>query len=339
VTAYQGVRIADFSQGTAGPMAAMLLGDFAAEVVKVEPPGGDWAKDRPGYLAFNRNKQVVTLALESPTVRELIAGADVAIFDHAPGQLEALGLDGPTLTAAHPRLVHAWMPPYGTRGPWSQLPPRHSLLTALTATAFKQGAWEDRPIHLVLPLLWYGQAVMGAAAIGSALYERTRSGLGQSVTVSGLHGASEVSGPARLLEAPPLPRGIPPGANPRYRLYKCADGEWFFLGTLFTNFYQRALEVAGVGDLFDMLEADQVAAREMLDGIFASRTRAEWLTDLMAAGVPCAPVGRREAWFAGEVVREAGLRCEFEHPTLGKVAIPGPPAPMRARSWPTWARR
>src|SRR6186997_1748735 len=99
MSAYKGVRIVDFSQGVAGPMAAMLLGDFEAEVVKVEPPGGDRMKDHPGYLAWNRNKQVVTLDLarDAEAVRVLIAGADVAIFDHAPGALEALGLDGEAL--------------------------------------------------------------------------------------------------------------------------------------------------------------------------------------------------------------------------------------------------
>src|SRR6185369_4980829 len=146
----------------------------------------------------------------------------------------------------------------------------------------------------------YGQAVMGAAAIGSALYERGRSGLGQALTVSGLHGASEVSGPMRLLNVPPLPRGIPPGANPRYRLYQCADGEWFFLGTLFTNFYRKAFEVLGLEDAFEAFELDMLAARDLLEGIFLTRTRDEWLEALQANDVPCGPVRRREAWFAGE---------------------------------------
>ncbi len=334
MSAYKGLRIADFSQGVAGPMAAMLLGDFEAEVVKIEPPGGDRAKDRPGYQAFNRNKQVVTLDLETAdglaAARKLLAGADVAIFDLAPGRLEALGLDGATLTAAHPGLIHAWMPPYGTSGPWSQLSPHHSLLAGLTGTAFRQGAYADQPVHLVLPVLWYGQAVMGAAAIGSALYERTRSGLGQALTVSGLHGASEVSGPMRLLEQPPLPRGIPPGANPRYRLYQCLDGEWFFLGTLFTNFYRKAFEVLGLEDAFEALELDQLAARDLLVEMFATRTRDEWLEALQANDVPCAAVGSREAWFAGAVVGEAGLRKVLLHPTLGEVAIPEPPAKFSA---------
>src|SRR5213080_4485291 len=111
MSAYLGLRVVDFSQGIAGPMAAMLLGDFEAEVVKVEPPGGDRLKDDPGYLAWNRNKQVVGLDLDTAqglaAARELIAGADVAIFDHAPARLEALGLDAASLTQAHPALVHA----------------------------------------------------------------------------------------------------------------------------------------------------------------------------------------------------------------------------------------
>jgi crotonobetainyl-CoA:carnitine CoA-transferase CaiB-like acyl-CoA transferase len=328
MSAYRGLRIVDFSQGVAGPMAAMLLGDFEAGVVKVEPPGGDRLKDHPGYLAWNRNKQVVTLDLETAeglaAAKALIAGADVALFDAAPGRLEALGLDGPTLGAAHPSLIHAWMPPYGTTGAWSELPAHHSLLAGLTGVAFRQGAWGDQPIHLVLPIAWYSQAVLGAGAIGAALYERTRSGLGQSLTVSGLHGSAEAAPPSRILGEPPLPRGSPPGANPRYRLYQCADGEWFFLGTLFTNFYRKAFEVLGLEDAFDALEADMLAARDLLEGMFLSRTRDEWLEALRANDVPCAPIGRREAWFAGAAVAEGGLRAVLQHPTLGEVAMPAP---------------
>lgn len=355
MTAYQGLRIVDFSQGVAGPMAAMLLGDFGAEVVKVEPPDGDRLKDHPGYLAWNRNKQVVTLDLATPAgmtaALGLIEGADVAIFDAAPGRLEAQGLDAAPFKQTHPGLIHAWMPPYGTQGRWSQLPPHHNLLAGLTATAFRQGAYADQPIHFVLPLIWYGQAVMGAAAIGAALFERSRSGLGQAVTVSGLHGASEVAGGARMLDAEPLPRGIPPGSNPRYRLYQCADGEWFFLGTLFTNFYRKAFETLGLADAFEALELDQLAARDLLVEMFALRTRDEWLEALRANDVPCAPVRSREAWFAGDAVAEGGLRKVFAHPQLGEVAIPGPPAylsatpasiralPQAVSSLPVWAPR
>jgi crotonobetainyl-CoA:carnitine CoA-transferase CaiB-like acyl-CoA transferase len=355
VSAYAGVRILDFSQGVAGPMAAMLLGDFAAEVVKVEPPEGDRWKERPGYLAFNRNKQVLTLDLATPEdlaeARRLIAGTDIAIFDAAPGRLEALGLDAATLTAAHPALIHAWMPPYGTTGRWSGLPAHHDLLLGLTGIGFKQGAYADQPIHLNLPVLFYAQGVMGAAAMGAALFERTRSGRGQGIVVSGLNGAAEASGTSRALNIAPLPRGVPPGANPRYRLYQCADGEWFFLGTLFTNFYRKAFEALGLGDVFEVMELDMTAARDLLIEIFATRPRDEWLELLQANDVPCGPVGSREAWFAGEVIGEAGLRLTLQDPEKGEVAMPAPPArfsatpakvkalPQPIASPPAWAPR
>ncbi|THD63618.1 CoA transferase, partial [Phenylobacterium sp.] len=217
-------------------------------------------------------------------------------------------------------------PPYGVRGDWSRIPPHHSLLTALSGVAFRQGAYADQPIHLVLPLIWYGQGVLGASAIGAALLERSRSGKGQAVVVSGLNALSEVSGPVRVLEAPPLPRGQPLGASPSYRLYRCADGQWFFLGTLFANFYLKAFEAIGIADRWEDLAIDPLRAREALVAIFASRPRTEWLQILQDNGVPCAPVGSREAWFAGEAVAQGDLREVFRHPTLGEVAMPAPPA-------------
>jgi crotonobetainyl-CoA:carnitine CoA-transferase CaiB-like acyl-CoA transferase len=324
----------DFSQGVAGPMASMLMGDFEAEVVKIESPAGDRIRDQPGYLTFNRNKQVMRLDLgesvDLARAKALIALADVAIFDHAPGVLEPLGLDAETLTQAHPALIHVWMPPYGTSGSWSQLPPHHSLLTALSGVAFRQGAYGDQPIHLILPLLWYGQAVTGAASIGAALLERSRSGLGQAVTVSGLHGVAEVAGAVRVLGDPPLPRGAPLGAMPSYRLYQCADGGWFFLGTLFANFYAKAIEAVGLAAHWQDLAMDPLLARDTLAAVFARRPRDEWLRILKAAGVPCAPVGPREAWFSGTAIAEGGLRVTFEHPERGEVAMPQTPVKLLA---------
>jgi crotonobetainyl-CoA:carnitine CoA-transferase CaiB-like acyl-CoA transferase len=180
----------------------------------------------------------------SPPAKTLIAGADVALFSDPPGRLEALGLDGASLTAAHPALIHAWMPPYGTKGFWSGIPAAPQPALGDERRRLPAGVLFDQPVHLGLPLLWYGQGVLGASAIGAALLERSRSGQGQAVTVSGLHGLSEVSGPVRLLAAPPLPRGQPLGATPSYRLYQCGDGQWFFLGTLLRQLLPQGLRGA-----------------------------------------------------------------------------------------------
>jgi crotonobetainyl-CoA:carnitine CoA-transferase CaiB-like acyl-CoA transferase len=196
----------------------------------------------------------------------------------------------------------------------------------MSGVAFRQGAYGDQPIHLVLPLIWYGQGVLGASAIGAALLERQRSGKGQAVTVSGLNALSEVSGPVRVLAAPPLPRGQPLGASPSYRLYQCGDGQWFFLGCLFANFYLKCFECLGIADHFEELALDPLRARDVLMTAFRSRPRTEWLQILQDNGVPCAPVGSREAWFAGETVTGGDLRQVFPHPALGDVVIPAPPA-------------
>jgi crotonobetainyl-CoA:carnitine CoA-transferase CaiB-like acyl-CoA transferase len=334
MSAYRGVRIADFTQGVAGPMACMLLGDFEAEIVKVEPPGGDRLKDHPGYPAWNRNKRIVTLDLSDPAglgqARDLARAADIAVFDHPPGDLEALGLDAVTLREGAPHLIHVWMPPYGTPGRWSRMPPRHSLLAAASGIAFRQGAYGDSPIHLILPIGWYGQAVMAAGAMGAALYERGASGQGQAVTVSGLHGVSEVGGVVMVLDQPRLPRGAPQGASPSYRLYQCGDGQWFFMATLFMPFFRKAIDALGLGAHWETLVLNPLLALEVLEEVFRSQPRRHWLDLLGNAGVPCAPVGNRTDWFAGQAVRDAGLRLEFDDPVRGRLAMPGPPVRLSA---------
>jgi crotonobetainyl-CoA:carnitine CoA-transferase CaiB-like acyl-CoA transferase len=325
---YSGLRILDFTQGVAGPMATMHLGDLGAEVLKIEPSGGDHHRNAPGYLAFNRNKLVLRLDLDRPEdliqIKAMLAGADVAVFDDASDRLAAFGLSADILTATFPRLVHAWMPPFGTEGELSRFRADHSLLAAATGWGWRQGGEADQPVQLVIPIAWYGQAAMGAAAIGAAVFERSRSGRGQGLVISGLHGFAEVGAPIRILGEAPLPRAIPAGVNPRYRLYRCADGEFFFLGALFPNFYRKVFEALGFGDAADLLMVDDVGARTLLDELFATRPLAEWLALLQAGGVPCAPVGSREAWFAGEAVRDAGLRLTLEDPGLGSVEMPAP---------------
>ena len=154
------------------------------------------------------------LDLTSPAdlavAKRLIADADVAMFDAVPGVLEPLGLDGVTLTRAHERLIHAWAPPYGESGRWSSLPASHNLLTALTGISSGQASYAGSPVHLVAPLAHYGQANCMATAIGAALFERVRSGLGQRVVVSGLHGAAQVLPSTRFEQENTLDLGCAP---------------------------------------------------------------------------------------------------------------------------------
>ncbi len=360
MTAFDGIRIIDFSEGIAGPMATMLLGDLGAEIIKVEPPGGDRMKDHPGYLCWNRNKRVVTLDLHSfaglSAARSLLATADLAVFDWSPGELERSGLDPVTVRAANPALLHAWFPPYSPRGRWSQLPPDEGLLQAVTGVSWLQMSYQDQPTYLVTPQVSYGHAVLGAGVLASALYERERSGEGQSIVVSGLDAlaAVEAGGTVRAAEMFRIGGRDSRGGVPNYRLYECSDGLWFFLGSLTPQFFLKALEATDMLHLMAWEGVDGEFANLLKPGIntkviaalderFKEKTRAEWLEILHDHDVPRGPVGVSEEWFRGETVSANDMRLEFEHERHGKVEIPGVPAklsttPGSVRALPTTAK-
>jgi crotonobetainyl-CoA:carnitine CoA-transferase CaiB-like acyl-CoA transferase len=346
MSAFSGIRILDFTQGIAGPMATMLLADFQAEVIKIEPPAGDRVKDHPGYLTWNRNKKRLKLDLGKfeglHAARELIATADAVVFDNRPGELERLGLDSTTLCADFPRLLHVWMPPYGEHGRWSQLPQDDMLLGAVSSVAFMQMSYEQVPVYLITPQISYGHAVSTANAIAAGLHERRRSGFGQGVVVSGLHGVASVqTGAAIRLDGVTMrmSAGSSRGATPNYRLYKCSDGLWFFLGTLTQPFFLKALEAIGLIDLMMLEGIDGDYANVMnpltnarvcaaLDEKFLEKSRLEWLNILKSAGVPCGPAGERNHWFHDEPVAANDMRIVLPHPKLGDVEMPGVPAKL-----------
>jgi crotonobetainyl-CoA:carnitine CoA-transferase CaiB-like acyl-CoA transferase len=330
VTPFQGLRVLDVSQGLAGPLACLLLVDYGADVLKVDPPGGDRIAGSPGYIAWNRGKSRTELDLQSTedlaALNELIGGADVAVFDHAPGVLQALGLDAATLTAHHPRLVHLWVPPFGISGPWSHLPEHHAMLAGLTGTAFRQGSYAHQPIWHVMPMVLVGQGIMAASAVGAALKDRARTGLGQAVTVSGAHGNAEIAGPVGLLDAPGMMQGHPLGGSPTYRLYQCGDGEWLFLATLFPHFFEKAIEAIGLRARAAAEGSGDVGT--LIERAFLERPRAEWLAILAAHDVPCAPVSDRADWLSSGPIADNGMRLILDHPTLGPVETPGPPVKL-----------
>jgi crotonobetainyl-CoA:carnitine CoA-transferase CaiB-like acyl-CoA transferase len=328
MSAFQGLRVLDCSQGLVGPMAAMLLADFGAEVLKVEPPGGDRAAAKPAYQMWNRNKRRMTLDLDSAAGREqlerLLAAADVAVFDFSPGRMQALDL----MAAAerHPRLVRLWTPPYGTSGDWSEMEAHHGALMSLTGGAFRQSSYEEQPVYLIAPVLHYAQACMAAGSAGAALLERSRSGLGQAVTVSGLNAVALVGGASGTF----LPPGRNPlGASPSYRLYECGDGEFLFLATLFSYFFKRALNAIGLTEIALAEEVFPEEVTEAMEARFLEKGRDEWLEILRAADVPVGPVGRREDWLASELIANNDMRVVMPDAERGPVEMPGVPIKLK----------
>lgn len=343
--AFGGIRVLDFTQGIAGPLACMLLADFGAEVIKVAPPGGDRMKGEPGYIMWNRNKRRVVLDVhrydDLRVTRELLATADVAVFDCAPGELERSGLDAVTLRAANPALLHVWLPPFSPAGRWSQLPAEDSLISALGSVSHLQYSYEERPIHLVTPQVTYAHGMLAAGAMTAGLFERAKTGVGRSLVVSGLDAVASVEsgGTIRAEGMFRLASRTSRGGVPNYRLYECSDGLWLFLGTLTPAFFLKALDAMGLMELMAIEGVDgeltnlwrpphNATAIAALDARFAEKPREEWLRILHDADVPRAPVGRREEWFHSETVAANKMRLEFEHPKFGRVEMPGVPVKL-----------
>ena len=340
-TPFSGIRIVDFTRRLPGAMAMMLFADFGADVVRVSAAADEVERAHPGYLCWDRNKRRVALDVGTynglTAARRLLARSDAAVFDSHPGDLERLGLDATTLLAANPTLVHAWLPPYGTEGRWSQLPADELLIEAVSGIAHMQFSFEDQPVALVTPQVGYAHATIAANAIAAALWDRRETGLGQALTVTGLHAVASIASGAAITAGAALRIvGNSRGAWPHYRLYRCADGEWFFLGSLTAPFFMKVLEATDRVEVMALPEVNGEFAKvllkpalsivtERLEASFAAKPRAEWLRILHDHGVPCAPVGVREAWFRGETVASNNMRIELEHPNYGRVEMPGVP--------------
>jgi crotonobetainyl-CoA:carnitine CoA-transferase CaiB-like acyl-CoA transferase len=299
-------------------MAAMLLADFGAEVLNV---GADPETECAGAAAWNRNKHRLPLDLETAEDRArfetLAAGADVLVLDRGPSGMRKLDLVAADVARRHPRLILLWLPPYGVTGRWSDLPAHHALLMGFSGAAFRQGAWSNDPVWHVTPLVHYAQATLGAAAAGAALLERSRTGDGRAVTVSGLHALSQVACPLSPLGSEGFGRGSPTGDSPSYRLYPCGDGQWLFLGTLFSHFFARAARA------MDLEAADLRDAAHAIGARLRMRPRGHWLEVFRAHGVPVGPVARREDWLASETIKANSLQAEITDARVGRVVAPG----------------
>ncbi len=188
--ACDGLRVVDFSWWMAGPLATMVLADNGAEVIKVEPPTGEPARDLPAFQTWNRGKRSIALDLKTDAGREsarnLIADADVVVTSFRPGVAERLGIGYADARALNPRTVYAAITGYGEDGPRAALKGYEPLATAKSGRAmmFERVADRDGPAFPVLPCASYTAAMLTTQGILAALHQRESTGRGQKVSVS-----------------------------------------------------------------------------------------------------------------------------------------------------------
>jgi len=189
-----GIKVLEFSEIIAAPFAGVLLSDMGAEVIKVEPPGGDpWRGFQPlglregrGYISLNRGKRGIVLDLNMPEgqriAQQIAARSDAAIVNYRPDVAAKLGIDHPTLTRDNPRLVYCDNTAFGRRGPYAHRPGYDLVAQAVTGLMSVEGREQDGvPLVNALPSADLATGIAIAWGICAALYARERTGRGQRV--------------------------------------------------------------------------------------------------------------------------------------------------------------
>lgn len=314
-TPLSGLRVLDLATLFAGPLAATMLGDFGAEVIKVEHPakpdpsrGHGPSKDGVGlwWKLLGRNKRAITLDLSKPggrdTLLRLAATADVIIENFRPGTLERWDLGWAELSAANPRLVLARVTAFGQFGPYAHRPGFGTLAEAMSGFAAITGEPDAPP---TLPPFGLADSIAGLAtayAVMTALAARDRTGAGQVVDMAIIEPILTALGPQplwydQLGHVQPRTGNRSQNNAPR-NTYRTADGSWVAVSTSAQSIAERVMRLVGRPELVDepwfATGADRARHADVLDAAvgdwIARRTRAEVLAAFEKAEAAVAPI-------------------------------------------------
>jgi len=304
----EGVRVAEFTHMVMGPTCGMILADLGAEVIKVEPPGGDKTRKLPGigigfFRTFNRNKKSVCLDINTPEghaqVLELIGTCDVMLENFRPGLMRKLGLDYETLSKTHPRLIYASHKGY-LPGPYDHRLALDEVVQMMGGLSYMTGP-TGRPLRAGTSVNDIMGGMFGAIGILAALRERDRTGRGQEVQ-SALYENCVFLTAQHMQQY--LMTGEPPPPMPErvsswsvYDLFNLADGQ-LFIGAVSDRQFVKLCEVLERRDLIQVPEfatnASRVAARpdllRRLSEILKEHKVAELSAKLEANEIPYAPI-------------------------------------------------
>jgi crotonobetainyl-CoA:carnitine CoA-transferase CaiB-like acyl-CoA transferase len=307
-----GIRVLDLSRLVAGNMLSLQLGDFGADVLKIEPPEGDplraWRDggEQLFWKTYSRNKMSAVLNLRHAGARDallrMVETADVFIENYRPGTLEKMGLAPDLLLARNPRLVVVRISGFGQTGPYAQRPGFGTLVEAMSGFADRTGFPDREPVLPPLALADMIAGLSGAMAVVTALLARERGAGGQVIDLSLLEPIFSTLGPEAAIyrHTGKIKQRMGNGSNtsaPR-NMYRCADGGYVALSGSTQAMAVRVFEVIGqpgmIQDPRFRTNTDRVRHRELVDaavgGWFAARPRDEALAAMQAAGVTAGPV-------------------------------------------------
>ena len=345
-----GIRVIDLSRVVSGPYCTMTLGDMGAEVIKIEEPGrGDESRgfgppflggESPYYLSVNRNKRSCTVNLKHEAGREivwrLIAGADVVIQNFRPGAVARLGLDYEAVAARHPRVVYCSISGFGDGGPDASRPGYDLIVQGESGLMDLTGEADGPPSRVGTSIADLTAGMMAAQGILLALYARQTTGRGQHVQIAMLDAVASLltynAGNYFASGESPTRRGNDHPSVVPYQTLRARDG-WINLGIANDSLWARYCDAVGRPDLRDdprfATAPERVKHRDALMPIIveltASRTAAQWMDLLGAAGVPCGRIRTVAEVCTNPQLTTRGKVVEHPHPTAGRVTMIGQP--------------
>ena len=325
--ALDGFRVLEFGGYVATQVLGMLLCDQGAEVVKVEPPGGERMRGEAAFAVWNRGKKSVVVDFASErsaaALQRLATTSDVAITDS-----DDIGgaVSVERLLESNPRLVSVSLPAFGAGHPDADLPPLETLVAAASGVYADRGS--GAPSLIAVPHASIFGAISAAAAVAAALLRREVSGKGQRVSVP-LHDAMFGAMGAHLVRLPGETGAYAqPGHPVIARFYECADGRWVNINAG----YPRALEpmVAAFGHpewAAPLLDTDSLLAHpedrrlwiEQIARVWKTRTALEWEQVMDEAGVPCTMCRTIDEWIETEQAAAMGAVIEVDDPDYGRM--------------------
>ncbi|MBL6954127.1 MAG: CoA transferase [Alphaproteobacteria bacterium] len=348
--ALDGIKVLDLARYVSGPYCAQMLGDFGADVIKVEKPdtgdimrgpGAATGDDKLYMLMFNRNKRSLTLDLRHPRGREILASligeADVLVENFRPGTMEAMGFGWDEVSALNPRLVMARISGFGQDGPWATRPAFDAIAQAEGGLMQLTGSPDGEATMFGSIVIDYSTGTNAALGVMAALHARARTGRGQVVDVPLLDTAMSFLMTAvaeHHRDGTVMGRK---GNRDRYsaptNTYRTRDGERLHLMAGNQKHFEALLEIMGESGVMDdprfatpperLENADLVD--ETVAGWFLRHDR-DWLLEhLVAAGVPCARLADVSDLAENPQVKHRGQIIEVGHAKLGPVRMQGNP--------------
>jgi crotonobetainyl-CoA:carnitine CoA-transferase CaiB-like acyl-CoA transferase len=339
-----GVRVLDLSWGIAGPVGVLLLAELGADVIKVEPPGGDPFRAQPGYHVWNRSRRSVVLDLKATEGRDaflrLCGDADVLVETFSPGAMARLGLSYAEISEQFPRLVFCSVSAYPSGHRFADRPGWDATVQARSGMQSEQPGWRPGPTYLHFPAPSMAACFLLASGVLSALVHREATGRGQHVRTSLYQGVLAYTtqiwqeherAPAGFRST--MAKTYPPGIH-QTSLFECADGEWIHAATMNGRTATRTPE--------DILGLDPVDQRALYadPGLRAShearvrvayrqRHRDELIAEFHQAGLGAEAVTPMAAVFDHPQFIANGMAATVEDPELGRTTQVGVPTVLR----------